>query len=222
MNMYNFTYINWADEKLLAKLINQNSHGVVLDVGCGNARVKKYLPKGTKYIGMDAKAGSAVTVVGDVHRMPFEDQFFDTVVCTAVLEHVKDDSVVLKEIYRVLKPGGNLVTTIPFIHHYHKDPEDYRRYSHVGLCSALENIGFVSVQTKANCGVFTVIEYALFCVLVNAKKEKLFITHWFLFPYYIVILILFLITKFINYLFAPLQKWDTSMYVGVAAVARKP
>ena len=85
----------------------------------------------------------------------------------------------------------------------------------------LEKSGFSDVLTFSNYGVFTVVEYTFFCVLVHARREKLFVKKWYLLPYYVVVAGFFFFFKFINYLIGPLQKHDTSMYVGVAAVAKK-
>lgn len=56
-------------------------------------------------------------VSGDLHKMPFKDQSFDKAVISEVLEHVEDDEKVLKEIYRILKPKGVLVISVPSINY---------------------------------------------------------------------------------------------------------
>lgn len=49
----------------------------------------------------------------DIHKMPFEDNFFDVVLCNHVLEHVNDDRQALREILRVLKPNGWAILQSP-------------------------------------------------------------------------------------------------------------
>lgn len=50
----------------------------------------------------------------DVHNIPFEDNSFDCVLCNHVLEHVDNDRLAMKEILRVLKPGGWAILQVPF------------------------------------------------------------------------------------------------------------
>ena len=216
------TYIQGRDTKTLYALLKKHMKGKVLDVGCGDCALKKELAAGVEYVGMDSHSREGVDVVGDVHAIPFGNESFDSVMCTSVLEHVKDMDRVMNEMWRVLKPGGKILITIPFIHHYHKDPEDYQRLSHVGLSTLLEKTGFVDVSTHINYGVYSVVEYTFFCVLVHARREGLFVKKWYLFPYYVVVAGFFFFFKLINYLIGSLQEHDTSMYVGVAAVATKP
>lgn len=52
-------------------------------------------------------------VAGDMHKMPFKSKSFDKAISSEVLEHLKDDSLALQEIYRILKPGGTLVISVP-------------------------------------------------------------------------------------------------------------
>ncbi|KKS07498.1 MAG: Methyltransferase type 11 [candidate division WWE3 bacterium GW2011_GWE1_41_27] len=50
---------------------------------------------------------------GDITKLRFPDSSFDKIVCTEVLEHIDDDKTAIKELYRVLKPGGVIAITVP-------------------------------------------------------------------------------------------------------------
>lgn len=65
-------------------------------------------------------AGAAPELVlarGDIHRLPFASAAFDRIVMSEVLEHLGDDATALREVWRVLKPGGLLVMTVPHRHY---------------------------------------------------------------------------------------------------------
>lgn len=68
---------------------------------------------GDLYITADLESPLA-KVKADIHHMPFPDNTFDVVLCNHVLEHVDDDIVAMREISRVLKPGGFAILQVPF------------------------------------------------------------------------------------------------------------
>ena len=60
----------------------------------------------------------------DVHEIPFDDNTYDVVICNHVLEHVEDDEKVMKEFYRVMKPGGWGIFQVPIDKESKKTQED--------------------------------------------------------------------------------------------------
>ncbi|MGL1888017.1 MAG: methyltransferase domain-containing protein [Reichenbachiella sp.] len=70
---------------------------------------------GDQYITADIESPLA-KVKMDIHDMPFEDDRFDVAFCNHVMEHVRDDIHSMKQIYRVLKPGGWAIIQIPLFH----------------------------------------------------------------------------------------------------------
>jgi SAM-dependent methyltransferase len=68
---------------------------------------------GHHYITADIESPLA-KVKMDIHKIPFDDNHFDAILCNHVLEHVMDDIQVMKEFHRVLKPGGWAILQIPF------------------------------------------------------------------------------------------------------------
>jgi SAM-dependent methyltransferase len=108
----------------------------VLDLGCGAGRhAFEALRRGASVVALDADEGelrgvagmvaamaaegqvpggaAARAVRGDATRMPFPDGSFDRVIAAEVLEHIPDDQRALREIARVLRPGGQLAVTVP-------------------------------------------------------------------------------------------------------------
>jgi SAM-dependent methyltransferase len=70
---------------------------------------------GANYITADIESPLA-KVKMDLHQIPFEANRFDVVLCNHVLEHVRDDIQSMREIHRVLKPGGFAILQIPFFY----------------------------------------------------------------------------------------------------------
>ncbi len=90
--------------------------GRVLDFGSGRAKYKSViLTHAESYMAFDMIPGPNVDVAGDVLNTPFSDSEFDTIISTQVLEHVAKPWLMIKEIGRILKPGGVCVLTVPFL-----------------------------------------------------------------------------------------------------------
>ena len=80
--------------------------------------------------------------------MPLEDGEIEVVFGTEVLEHCPDPRAVLAEIHRVLKPGGLLFFTVPFLWPLHDSPHDYYRYTPFALQHILAEAGFRDVELR--------------------------------------------------------------------------
>ena len=130
------------------KLDAQTISGSVLDFGCGSKPYEKLFDKADKYTGIDTNSSghnhsrSRVDVYYDGSILPFKDSEFDHVAMFDVLEHLDNPEVSLAEIYRVLKPGGLLIGTVPFCYPLHETPNDYLRYTDYGIDNYLSGKGF--------------------------------------------------------------------------------
>ena len=78
-----------------------------------------------------------VDILGDIERLPFGDATVDGIICTSVLEHVANSMACIQEIVRVVKPGGHIYVTVPFIFPTHPDPLDRWRWTLDGLRHSL-------------------------------------------------------------------------------------
>ena len=85
------------------------------------------------YVNLDLFPMPGVDVAADAHQLPFPDEIFRRVECDAVLEHVRDPVQVMREMQRILEPGGYLHVVTPFCHPFHEYPKDYRRFTPDGL-----------------------------------------------------------------------------------------
>ena len=128
--------------------------GVILDVGCGMKPYQKYV-EATSYIGIDASFKVSQDVVASSEFLPFESDCFDGVICTEVLEHLKEPQRCLSEIRRVLKPGGTVYLSVPQNWGLHYEPHDYWRFTRYGLEFLLEESDFKIVSVERIGGVFS-------------------------------------------------------------------
>ncbi len=99
--------------------------GRVMDVGVENRR--DWIGEGYFTFGF-----RDCDVVGDLLRIPYEPESLDAILCTEVLEHCVDPFMACREMRRVLKPGGLLMVTSPFVWPWHGNNHypDYWRFSH--------------------------------------------------------------------------------------------
>ncbi len=74
-----------------------------------------------------------IDILADIEHLPFADGSLDGVICTYVLEHVADAGACIREIARVVKPGGHVYITVPFVFPTHPDPLDRWRWTLDGL-----------------------------------------------------------------------------------------
>jgi len=96
------------------------------------------------YVNIDLFALPGVDVVADAEQLPFRCATFQRVECDAVLEHVERPDRVMREIERVLAPGGFAHIVTPFCHPFHEYPRDFRRFTPDGLkqlAGSLEVVG---------------------------------------------------------------------------------
>ena len=131
-----------------------------------------FSPRASEYVGVEvdtpgSRAHKRADVYYDGKTLPFESGHFDAVVCNQVLEHVFNPTEFLGELNRVLKRGGLVLLTVPFVWDEHEQPWDYARYSSFGLRALLQEHGFeVREQFK------TMADIRAVCQLVNAYVYK--------------------------------------------------
>jgi SAM-dependent methyltransferase len=141
--------------------------GLVLDVGCGHMPYKSLLLSppscASAYIGVDLPANlyGSPDLEWDGRKIPLSDAAVDSVLLTEVLEHCPQPDEVLQEVARVLKPGGFLFLTVPFIWPIHTVPHDEYRYTPFALRRLLAVAGFSDAKIEATGGRHAVLALTL-------------------------------------------------------------
>ncbi|MBU0467112.1 MAG: class I SAM-dependent methyltransferase [Nanoarchaeota archaeon] len=122
----------------------------VLDAGCGYCEFFNLKPDAVDLYGVDVKKIKHPKIkFGDLNKkVPYSDNYFDTVVCFHVLEHLKEPEIAILEFLRVLKNGGRVVLTVPN-YSFKKFFEDYthvRPYPKIALHNILVANGFKEIE----------------------------------------------------------------------------
>lgn len=122
--------------------------GHVLNAGCGDRDISQYLvANGAESVdNCDIKSSLPGVMICALENIPKPEGTYHSILCNAVLEHVKDPDNVIKELKRLLKPGGHLVICVPFLQPYHGSPDDYRRFTRQGLEELFERHGFKLIE----------------------------------------------------------------------------
>lgn len=126
---------------------------IIIDIGSQSAKLRDDV------INFDLTPFQNVNLVGNALRIPIADNAVDGVINTGVLEHVEDIEQVLREIYRILKPGGILYIEIPFMQGFHPDPTDFQRLTYQGLQRALKD--FLIEEMEVSSGPYSNLSWAI-------------------------------------------------------------
>ena len=147
------------------------------------------------YINIDLFPIAGVDVVADAHDLPFPSCLFQRVECDAVLEHVRCPDRVMREIERVLAPGGFVHIVTPFCHPFHEYPKDFHRFTLDGLKAMAGDLTVVAQGWRtgptATILIF-ILEY--FKLLLPWRAWRIFVhgvLGWALFPLRYLDLLLF-------------------------------
>lgn len=160
--------------------------GHLVDLGCGRMPYRGELEKViSSYTGVDHPKISSLyhpafkpDVLADITKppLPFPTNHFDIAILLEVLEYLEKPEVALKETSRILKRGGVLIVTTPFLYPLHDTPYDRNRFSETAIKELLGSVGFkvVKVKPQGNFFEFWALSFLVF-VFKNLQKSGLLI-----------------------------------------------
>jgi len=146
------TSVQYAVRKpLVAWLRAQDTDGLrVLDVGCGDRPYAELFPGAT---GFDVPGNPHADLHGSLEAIPADDASFDVVLCLQVLEHVPDPGAAIRELHRVVRPGGRVLLSTHGVYPFHPNPDDLWRWTHQGLERLFfTNAEWASVTVRLGAG----------------------------------------------------------------------
>ena len=142
--------------------------GILADVGCGKKPFAPLLkPFIHRHIGIDhpdtLHGFEHIDVIGTVYNTGLKSNICDSVLCSAVLEHLEEPGEAICEAFRILKPMGHAVYSVPFIYPVHEAPRDFFRYTRYGIGHLFTKAGFEIVNIEPMAGYFlTVAQFLSF------------------------------------------------------------
>lgn len=146
--------------------------GRVLDLGGGRTRGKFPHGKHLGWIVLDENETFTTSVVGDAQILPFREEVFDAVKCSELTGYLYEPIRTVKEISRILKPGGKVVITAPFLTPFDKEQHDGVRLTSAWWHWAVRETGLRVEEIKEQGYLLTVL----------ADFERYWINHWW-FPF---------------------------------------
>lgn len=168
--------------KHIFPLLDMQKNNVILDAGCGIGLYSLTLAKrGCTVHGIDTdkeKINSAKKLAhslnvdtvsfdtADLCQLPIENERYDRIICSDVIEHINDDDIAVSELARVLKKGGILVLSVPSIMSLSKKMEDQFGHARQGytkdqLIPLIERNGLKVEQCIGYCRAFGLLAWKL-------------------------------------------------------------
>jgi SAM-dependent methyltransferase len=154
-------YLHLSDLLIALNALIPEHLSTVLDYGCGGSPYRPLFGNCT-YHRADLSGGNNLDFeYGPDSKLPLELSGYDCILSTQVLEHVQNPEAYLRECYRLLRPGGNLVLTTHGLFEDHACPYDYWRWTVYGLKRLVEDSGLKveaakKLTTGPRCAVFLV------------------------------------------------------------------
>ncbi len=163
----------------------------VISFGAGGSINTYIKSKGVKLIEIDIDKKRKPDLVLDITNLSkIKSKSIDLVFCMEVLEHVKNPFKAVSELKRVLKKGGIIIASTPFVFPIHDEPYDFFRYTRYGILELFKDFKLIELKER-NSYLETI--YVLFLRTMSIGNIKQRLIGVLLFPFFILALPFFLI-----------------------------
>jgi SAM-dependent methyltransferase len=172
---------NWLIHRIylseLQRTARKYAKGNMLDIGCATKPYESiFATYVKKYIGLDHQNSPHVlpkdVIIASAYDTKLSSSSIDTILCTEVLEHLERPSNAIREMHRLLKPGGYVILTVPMFWHLHEEPRDFYRYTKYGLKYLFEDAGFKIEEVKPLSGFIVTFCQELVYFLRGFRKGR--------------------------------------------------
>jgi len=144
----------------------------LLDVGCGTKPYEPFFRGAVAdYVGVDV-ANPAAELEGTVEDLPVPAESFELVLCTQTLEHASDPARAVRELRRVVAPGGRVLVSTHGVQVYHPNPDDFWRWTHAGLGRLFRENGDWSAVTVTPASGTTACLGMLVATYINLLAKR--------------------------------------------------
>lgn len=165
----------WLREEA-ARAAARETRPRLLDVGSGAKPYEPFFRDAVaEYVGLDV-ANPAADLEGTVEDIPAADGSFDIVLCTQTLEHANDPGRAVRELRRVVAPGGRVLASTHGVQVYHPNPDDFWRWTHAGLERLFRENGDWSAVTVTPASGTTACLGMLVAIYINLLAKRVHAT----------------------------------------------
>ena len=140
---------------IFLKNANLTINGPVLEVGSkdygSTSSFRDHFPQ-TEYTGLDLEEGKNVDVILDLCEGvgALKKNHYDLIICCSVFEHMKKPWLAAQNMMDLLKSGGHVYISVPWVWRYHAYPDDYFRFSKSGVESLFDGIHWLKAHYSTN------------------------------------------------------------------------
>ena len=161
--------------------------GRLVDIGCGTKPYETMaLRTVDEHVGVDhaetLHGTTRIDILANAYDTGLEDSSFDTVLCTDVLEHLEEPQRAVNEAFRLLRPGGHAIYTVPLFWHLHEQPRDFYRYTKFGLAHLFRTAGFEVVEVTPLTGFVVTFAQEIVYFLKEFRRGSWINPLWWIIP----------------------------------------